>query len=474
MHEALVSRADFHASDPSRSFDDPIPHCRGIPWYWDEPSLASATATNADLSYFLTHPAPLLPIAKSPASLYRNILYLLSFRKPPPSLPALIDYHDLHPMQRSTRSYNLLISHALRHASFGMVQWLLTSMTFHGIPPNHETSKLRVRWLVQRDWWEYAWRHVQKPSERPSGSGTPQSVVSGASGALKDPIPLPVWLEFFRTSKSRALRGSPQRRKPSWDVVPGGEHGYDAAETAPAPDDALSEDSTSSASLLTQRYLTLLRDRPVFRDGDIPPQAVYFIVLGFLRLKEQDSALKLTMSYLSTLPPVVSAKRTRACLDVIHLHIIYGSDAIGLRRLHQSRRTLMSLLALHPSLRPTSTTLFLLLGHLRKATRSGSHAWDVLQAFKRRWGRQVEDDRVRRRVASLAIKEGRMDIVDEVFRVHKLSKRKLPRKVAEESVHVPKKLSRMPHSMTYESLGKERRLWLVLRQRRWKRLTRTS
>lgn len=468
----LLSDDDMECTDPGRS----LPYNADSPehgmqssdvglspaWYWDEPSLVGTPISFEPLR---TRSEPSLPRPETPASLYRNLLYLLPFRTPSATLPALLDYHDLHPGLRSIRSYNLLISIALRHASFGSVPWLLSALRKDGMRGNLETSKLTIRWLVQTGNWDQAWNQV-------FGSAKGEEVTSSMSretrgnrtNKTKRDIPLAIWLEFFRTLK----RGTVNKRvRGCWRTNKLGEV------LLQQPSEAVPEPA-HPATLHSARYDALMKKRPVMTAKEIvrtPPRLLYFVVTAMLHSKERETALALTTSYMKCLPLVVDDRWSRACLDIIHLFIVFGSSKEGLQKLYEAHRTLILLLALHPSLRPTSTTLFLLLGSLRRTKRCGTIAWNILQNFKGQWGPRVEDRRVRRRIASFAMKEGRADIVEEIFgceQVLRWSHRtwSLQRHVLGDLDGFPSgRFLQSPGRKIFRGNGKEERLWCLLKKR---------
>ncbi|EGO04483.1 hypothetical protein SERLA73DRAFT_173808 [Serpula lacrymans var. lacrymans S7.3] len=67
-------------------------------------------------------------------------------------------------------------------------------------------------------------------------------------------------------------------------------------------------------------------------------------------------------------------------------------------------------------------TVFLLLRSLRYTKKCGTFAKAFLDSWKKRWGAKMESSMVRRRVAILALKEGRFDIVDEMMASEKQRK----------------------------------------------------
>jgi hypothetical protein len=420
--------------------------------HWKDPSLGTLSSKKP----LETRPTPIVLPAKTRAALYQNLLYLLSHRTPIPSLPALLDYHDLHTGLRSTRSYNLLVSQALRHASFGTVQWLLTAMRADGLSGNLETWKLKVRWLIQTGWWDRAWNEVMEFRGQNDHGWIPQTLPV---------VPPQIWLEFFRTLKRRTSRSRPTMR-----------HSLEAdGEAASPPVSQVLAEHPDTNRIYPERYRKLTANYPLLSPEVLArasPRMVYFVVMTMLNSQQSATALSFTQAYLKALPPTVPANWARICQEIVHLHIALGSSQKGLRKFYESRRTMVSLTKLHPALKPTSTTLLLLLSSLRHAKRCGTIAWNVCSSFKQQWGAQTEDRRVRRKIATLAVKEGRMDIVNKVlssewiFRwAHGMWKRTTLTLGGMTTPPRPRTLFRVPVKKLFKHNGREERLWQVFRRR---------
>lgn len=432
-----VQDSDFEPTDPV----NPDDHCLALPSRYP-PLDASITNPLQGSRKPRKTKTPLAPLSTSASALCQNIMYVISRHNPPPSLPSLLDYHDLHPGLRSTRSYNLLLARALRHASYGTFEWLLAAMCADSLSGDLETRKLKARWLIQSGWWTKAWEEVTAR----------QSVTIGQPN---NSIPLPIWLEFFRTLK----RGTIRRRRARARLE-------DAEVDSCAAPEVLTEPH-ESVHLYTSRYRVLMDNQPTFTPQElslISPRAIYSIVLMMLKSGQRDTALLLTKTYFTNLPAKISTSWARTCVDIIHLHIALGSVKKGLGNMYESRRTLVLLLRLRRDLRPTSTTLFLLLAPLRQAKRCGTVAWNIFQSSTRNWGAALEDRRVRRRVAQLAAKEGRWDIVDRILRSERLSRWahatwKLTRRVVGEAVTSPKRLLRPPARKLFTHNGREQMHW---------------
>ncbi|KAJ7783702.1 hypothetical protein DFH07DRAFT_788838 [Mycena maculata] len=312
--------------------------------------------------------------ATSRASLFKNLLRLLASRRTvSASLPVLLDYHELHPVFRSVRSYNLLISLAIRHVAYGTVQSLLNGMNDDSIPGNLETQKLKIRWFVRSGLWEHAW--LQTTATQPT------------------PIPLPLWLEFFHGVKAGALADRPN--------------------------------STARSISPEICFQILMQNLPTFVPNELKPsvRAVGIVVRAMLSLNRPRSALTLAIRYFNGLPRhIIGVRWAEQCIAIIDALVAFEAQRRGLLEFHATRRKLNSLLAIHPSLRPTSKTLYLLLATLRRAKECGTLSWQTVQKFKARWGPQVEDRRVRRRVASYAITQRQLDIFDKVFDAERRSR----------------------------------------------------
>jgi hypothetical protein len=409
-----VDDSHFQYVDPGRSYTHDFDHDT---MHENDPLVIGVPVGDDPLQ---TRPIPVIPVPTTPASLYRNLLYIISYRPTLPSVSALLDYHDLYPQLRSTRSYNFLIWFALRHCSFGSVQWLLGAMRADGVAESLETRKLQVRWLIQTGSWDQAWNE------------TVRSSTTGRSA-----IPLPLWLEFFRTLKRGIRRTRDWRHRSDPNTV------------------------------YSTRYRVLMANPPfpaLHETALAPPRAVYYVVSMMLRTRHSKAALSLTESYFKSLPRKLSAAWTRRCLDIIHLQITMGCSHRGLKKFYQAQRTMNTLVGLHPGLRPTSGTLFRLLGPLRQAKHCGTMAWGLLERFRSQWGARTEDRRVRRRVAGLGIKEGRKDVVDAmVSREQRWSRIWGEWRTAEEVLGRPRR--QVGGERLFKHNGREERRWQVLMRR---------
>lgn len=465
--------------DPDAVSDSDLrPHCDAPPELdfpecsadSDLTSIVGTTVASSDSGVEFDRGSTRFPLAKSSSSLYQNLLRLLRTRHPPSSLPVLLDYHDLHPGLRSTRSYNLLISLAIRTACYGTVRWLLHSMRLDNVRGNLETWNLRVRWLVQSGMWDKAWRESMDMLSRRNAM---KDEGDKTAAKVSETLPLSIWMQFFRTLKYGTTR---VRRRKRQAVHSDAQNPTPLGSMAPSPDEP--------SDLYSERYHTLMNNRPTLIPHDLsktPPKVVYHTVWIMLHAGQADKALSFVKTYLTRLPKPLSMSRYGTCLDILHILIAKWSSQRGLRRLYETRRMMVSLLSIYPALRPTSTTLFLLLAPLYHAKRCGTVAANVMRAFKSQYGYRTEDRRVRRRVANLALKEGRTDIVNKMLSAERTARRihttwRLMQRLTGTATRPLRRKFLRPRMRTiFRRYGREQRWWCSLikrvsRVRRYERM----
>lgn len=420
-----------------------------------------------------------VPTVSSPQSLYRNLLFITS--SPPFSIRKAIDYYfDWPKAFHSTKSFNLLISLALRNASFASVDRLFSAMRAESTPENMETCKLHVRWLVRTGRWNDAWNRVLHITRK-------QNVTAD----LPNLIPLPLWLELFGSQQRGALR--------RWVIV---DRKSNVDSRCNAYQDAgphNGEGSRLDASVQhTEYYTPLLRKRllprpcqrpytvelsryralmqvsPLLASSDhvqVLPRTIHIITQKMYRVGQRTLALSTALSYLKSLPPQLRRCDRRRVLDLVnfHLSMVARHRKASLKQHFTQRRVLQKFLHARPDLTPSSTTLFLLLGPLRGCRRSGTLAMQCMQLFKKRWGPRVQSSFVRRRVASLALKEGRLDIVAVMSRSKwrcRISNDAFP-----QTVYTSR---RRPWRTLFTRRGLENRRWHLIEQKCRRRLASVS
>jgi hypothetical protein len=316
------------------------------------------------------------PAARTRSGLQQNLLWLLQGTQSPASLSYLIRYHAAHPAYlRSTASYNYLIALAMQHAAFGTARKLTQEMAIQNVSPNQETAKLIVRYYVRTDQWARAYREV---------------IVNLATARGRTPRPrqlsFDTWLELFSMPKRGVLRAF-RRGRP---LPP----------TTPSP--RASED--------LQRALALAPPPPP-RQTAVGARVLFHVSRSLIWAGEQDAALRAVRAYLASLPktPLHGSWRNW-CMRLVHLFIPNTHTTEGKRAVNsffRARKIVESLLETHPSLRPSSTTLFLLLGNLRRASTPAFHGRKLVTRYRQRFGTGVVDSRVRQRLATFFVKEKR-------------------------------------------------------------------
>ncbi|KAF9015080.1 hypothetical protein BDQ17DRAFT_14557 [Cyathus striatus] len=421
----LVDDNEFLRADPGFSFVSTLAEETG-----SELVIPPTVVTHVSQHLPIRPPfGTLLPV-RSRRSLWQNILYLFNIEKA--TLPRLMDYHDLHPKFQSTRSYNLLISLAIRHQSFGSVRWLFASMQDNGIRPNVETWKLRFRWMVRSGWSDKAWDQFLEAIKHGDLPVDPGSRTM-----------LDLCAEFY-SPRSRASRGR---------------HSNEPFARLSIPHHRL--------RVLWERFSAAL-EKGI---ASVHPRNAYFMIILLLHNRQFSTALSFTSNYFQSLPRELNAHTVDRCLRIVHLQMVFGSSLRGLAKLYWSRKTMKALLRSNPSLRPTSTSLFLLLSPLKHAKRCGTVAAKIVREFKRKWGPRVEDSRVRRRLASLALKEGRQDILEDCIRTEHVAQRSRRFYLHQASILGGRKPSpyktmfRFPYRKVYGRTGHELSLWFKLERR---------
>ncbi|KAL4070877.1 hypothetical protein J3A83DRAFT_4094336 [Scleroderma citrinum] len=352
----------------------------------------------------------------------------------------MVNYHFHYPKPfRSTHSYNLLINLAIRHAALGTAIRLILAMREEAIPPNMETWKLIVRWLVRTGRWHEAWRRVSSIARRHAADQTDMTKQSPIHS-----IPLPLWLELCGSQKRGALR---RRDRPRTKGVIG---------TSPA-----------LAMFCSREYMERF---PSFVSPELHPRAVLILARTVISAGYPDVASAMTSSYLESLPRHIRRYHRHAVLNLVHLQMCTLPEKRGLSRHFAQRRVLSDFLDVHRSVRPSPITLFLLLGSLRACRRCGTLALRCLQKFRKQWGPRIESTMVRRRVASLALKEGRLDIVENMFQAEKMVRRirrgwRLQVEVVGD--HFPQRTSKLLRRRRHRlnCVGAENRKWALLEKK---------
>jgi hypothetical protein len=355
-----------------------LPHPQPDPPWWFEVPLPVSTPS-VWFGPFTSHLFWAVPRATSKDELYENLLRLLQTFSPPPTVYQLIQYHTTQsPPLRSTRSYNLLIALAQRQAQFAWTKRLLEQMQALDVPFNAETDRLRVRQYVLMGRWREAWQCAFAAAAR-------QVPAAQLRADTARRLPVPLWLELFGTPKRRALRRRSDGATPR-NVL------HDAAARHARREMLMAHEPEPGAADVSRAYA----------------RALYAVSLALVDAGRRAEARALALAYLRGLPRVLDARWQRACMRLVHLHAVGGKGAgAAVNRFFFSRRTVERLLACHPALAPTGTTVFLLLANLKRAGRPALYARMLVRRYRSRCGPAVDDERVRRRLAGFMLLENR-------------------------------------------------------------------
>ncbi len=349
---------------------------------------------------------------------------LLHFYMSFPHIPiqSLVAYHSSFPGIQSTRSYNLLLRLAIRHSAFGTAHTLLQLMRTSRVTEDLSTWKLCVRLLVREGRWPDAYSLVMDlPKD-----------LSRAPFA-SDGVPVSVWAELLGTTKRRAFRGATHLRDP-------GMYNF-------------------------TRYRHLMRQLPklgISAEDTPPPQVVYASVAALLRMQEREAARQVTARFLNVDPRGLG-------LRLVHLHLAAEPRRRTLMTFYRALRDLQGFRIVCPELKPNSTTLFLLLGHLKGVKQCGVIGHRLVGWFRRRWGNSVVSPGVERRSLALAVKEKREDLIKHWLTCVKTRQKiwwmwSLEREVVDGEIHKRRNLSRRPNLRLAKSGTERLRMDRLVRQ----------
>jgi len=370
--------------------------------------FCSEAKTDTPPRVFITTSTPRTPISRhfpKPESwkdLYQNLRLALHLR-PAPTFPALIDYHDAYPKYRSRDSYNLLIELSIRHTQFGTSQWLFRAMVHDKISQNFRTRVLEVRFLVRTGKWDSAWALVT--------GLTPQDVYNklrNGQPPVHTEVHADMWKELLCMGKRGALRRARNNR---WGMDEAGN------KVRLPPHEIVNDPAVPGTEAYLRRQKLLSCINPTFGSDDksteVRPQLVKYAVSWMLSNGRRTEAEVLVKTFLSQLPPYLREETVAQCMDIIHILLSKNPE------FNANHKLLLQLVKLHPSLKPSPTTLRLILAPLKKLTKCGIIALRVMKDFKKRWGDQIVDSSVRSKVANLAEKQGSKNIMKRMLREDK-------------------------------------------------------
>ncbi|TDL28520.1 hypothetical protein BD410DRAFT_834601 [Rickenella mellea] len=394
--------------------------------------------------------APLVPAPTTQAQLVNRMLQFL-FHRPLPHFSRIVKFHDRFRHLHSTRSYNLLIQHAIRHSSYGTAKRLLSRMRYRGIRQDTETQKLYVRWMIRAGYWRRAWHEVQ--SDIRDGMGQP---------------PIEVWLEFLGYADVAAFRQG---------VRPAGSSTPSLLSGTKVPHELRKLPVHDKVPLSV--YEEVVSALPMYNPFDVvhtSPRVMMLVVRTFLLQHRPNHARQLTMAWIKLLPKHLRRIHRIRSLEIIHSHLVFAPVSTASH--FKTEKFVNKLCALHPQLQPNSTTLFLLLRTLKRTKNGGVLGKLLVHRFRKRWGPSVIDQRVRRRLAGLAVKEG---LVSSAVRLVDVERRKKLERTTDDMKSLvggglqealPERLLRPPTRKFLKRQSPEDRHWRWLRRRLSSRIRR--
>jgi len=375
----------------------------------------------------------------SPAELYQNLLYIRSL-DPPPPYRNILNYHAQFRSHHSTRSFNLLIALGIRLSYFGTVRMLLGRMQAEGIRPDTFTRQLSVRnMILSGEGWDAAWKEQIS-----------QSRDEGIS------MPLPVWLEFFGTE--RTVESARPGRGPQ-DLV---RHLRDPGMTEPI-----------SLHTVQMRYRTLMQHMPSVSAREwavVPAWAVHRVIRGLIRTDQRPMAIDITRFFFEGLPETLTERWQTICRQMIREHM-FPRRAPPLVEYGRLRKEVLAFFDLRPDLCPDSAILFGLMRPLKKSDRCGKLASTLVDYFVNRWGVGVVDEQVRRRLASLAIKQKKLGVAKRVIRSQasvEAVRRELRAEADVKDSLQASSLGGVSEALRFARRGLEGWKWRLLRRRLWR------
>lgn len=328
--------------------------------------------------------------------------------KPPKlNFETLHAYHARFPTLQTHRSFRVLAEIAINEAKFDAVRRLWIEMNRKGMLSDWDSLEdggvsLRavwVRWMVRQGKWTEAWKALQRWRVR--------MIKLSASRFVSEGLPHAIWIEFLGKAHKRVDR--PRARTPScppdgeppntWVVVEGGELGPD------------------------ERYKLLMRHPPHRNHSQITnvrPRTIYALIRSRLRLGDREWPMDIIRNWferMGSAKAITDTKGNRACLRFLHLYLalafppptgrrMAGSGCPrGFTLVREMEAVVNESIKLNPRVKPNSTTVLLLLRHLRQTSKCADNAARLVARYKRLYGNEVDDKRVRLQLAQLAVKQ---------------------------------------------------------------------
>lgn len=370
------------------------------------------------------------------SGLLRKLIQITTFN-PLPSFSRLLKFHDAYPHLHSTKTFNYIIQHAIRHTDYTTAQNLLQRIIQSGLRFDTETRVLRVRLLVRTDKMVNALKMIKT------------DLLNGLEVSPE------LWIE---------LLGYARPLKP-------GNGGIDV-NTSQSNGKPMELHLPEDRSMEWKgRLLDSLSKACVhIQDARVLDRFAFFAVQHLLRESDTQAAQTLTKEWLARLPPHINKPRSQRCLNILHLHLAHSE--MGVKGHFRAREFVKEFLDLCPNTEPNSSTLFLLLRSLKRSCVNGTAAaLKSVRTFQEKWGSSVVDRRVRRRVVAIALKEGKLSVARRWLALEErctraLDSEALVRQVAgAQQPKFPAKSGKLPMRRYMVGQEAENRKWTWVRRR---------
>ena len=321
-------------------------------------------------------------------------------------------YHARFPEFQTHQSFRVLAEIAIKEAKFGAVRCLWIEMDRKGMLGDWDSLDdggvslwaVWVRWMVRQGRWAEAWKTAQRWRAK--------MAKLSASKLASDGLPHAIWIEFLGDAHKSIDRssltgcGSRQRSFPSNHDPPNVRGSVEGGELS-----------------LGERHKLLMRQPPHRNHSqmtNVRPRTIYALIRARLRLGDREWSMDLIRDWFERMgseKAKTDTKGNRACLRLLHLYLALAFPppnghriaASGVPRGFASVREMevvvKRLTKLNPRVKPNSTTVLLLLRHLRATAKCADNGVRLVSRYKRLYGDGVDDGRVRLRLASLAVKQ---------------------------------------------------------------------
>ena len=330
----------------------------------------------------------------------------------PPKLDfeTLHAYHARFPAFQTHRSFRVLAEVAINEAKFDHVRRLWIQMDRKGMLSAWDSLEdggvslwaIWVRWMVRQGKWLEAWKMAQRWRARMAKLSASQFASEG--------LPHAIWIEFFgkaHKSVDRPSSSGSNLPRPSW---------------CEPPNTRVREEDGGLG--LEGQYQLLMRQPPHRNHSQVTnvrPRTIYALVRARLRLGDREWSMSIIRDWFERMgsgrKAITDTKGNRACLRLLHLYLALAFPLPNGRRMGGSgvpkgfalvrdmEAVVNGLMELNPRVKPNSTTVLLFLRHLRQTSKCADNGVRLVTRYKRLYGDEVDDERVRLRLASLAIKQ---------------------------------------------------------------------